>query len=295
MDSFIISCCSTSDMPLSFFEETGIKFLPFHFIIDGEEYPDDCGTTMSYDEFYKRINNGSLPTTSQVNIGEYIRFFEPILQSGKDILHICFSSGLSGSYNSACNAKEELAEKYPERTIKIVDSLCASSGYGLLMDKVNELWKAGATLDELYLFVEENKCNVRHWVYASDLFHLKRGGRISSASATFGSLLNTCPVIDVNYKGELIVREKARGKKKAMQSLLNHMKEQCKDQLEYSEKCFLSNANCPEDAKMLASMIEETFPKMNGKVKICNIGTVIGAHTGPGTIALFFWGDKRVN
>lgn len=295
MNSYVVSCCSTADLPESFFQETGILYIPFHFVIDGEEYPDDLGKTMPFPEFYKRVEGGALPTTSQINVGEYIRFFETYLADGKDLIHFCLSSGITGSFNSACIARDELSEKYPERTIKVVDTLCASSGFGFLMDKVNELWKAGASLEEVYLFAEENKLKVRHWVYASDLFHLKRGGRISAASAAFGSLLNICPVIDVNYEGKLIVREKARGKKKAMQILVNHMKEECEDRLEYSGKCFISNSNCPEEAAAIAAMVEEAFPKLNGKVKIYDIGAVIGAHTGPGTIALFFWGDPRVN
>lgn len=295
MNSYVVSCCSTADLPESFFQETGILYIPFHFVIDGEEYPDDLGKTMPFSEFYKRVEGGALPTTSQINVGEYIRFFETYLADGKDLIHFCLSSGITGSFNSACIARDELSEKYPERTIKVVDTLCASSGFGFLMDKVNELWKAGASLEEVYLFAEENKLKVRHWVYASDLFHLKRGGRISAASAAFGSLLNICPVIDVNYEGKLIVREKARGKKKAMQILVNHMKEECEDRLEYSGKCFISNSNCPEEAAAIAAMVEEAFPKLNGKVKIYDIGAVIGAHTGPGTIALFFWGDPRVN
>ena len=157
MGSYVLTCCSTVDLPKEYFEQNNIPYACYHYILDGEEYLDDLGQSVPYDEFYRRIDGGSMPTTSQINISEFMAFFEPFLQEGKDILHLSMSSGISGTCNSAMNAKEELLAKYPDRTIKVVDSLAASSGYGLLLDKLVEMRDAGKSLEEVYLFAEDNK------------------------------------------------------------------------------------------------------------------------------------------
>lgn len=293
--TYALTCCSTADMPLSYFQEKNIPFICFHYNLDGKDYPDDLGQSMPFADFYKKITEGAMPTTSQVNIESFIDFFEPILKEGMDILHISFSSGLSGSYNSACAAQVELSEKYPERTIKIVDSLCASSGYGLIVDTAWTMRENGDSLEELYDWLEENKLCVHHWFFSTDLTHYKRGGRISPAAATFGNILNICPLMNMNHKGELIPRKKIRGKKSVIVQMEKMMEEHAQNGLNYSGKCFISNSACLEDAVQVAKLIEQTFPHLNGKVMINSIGTVIGSHTGPGTVALFFWGDKRVN
>lgn len=295
MSSYVLTCCSTADMPREYFEQHNIPLVCFHYMMDGKEYDDDLGESIPYDEFYKRIDAGSMPTTSQVNISEFMAFFEPFLQEGKDILHLTLSSGISGTFNSACNAKEELLTKYPDRTIKIVDTLAASSGYGLFLDKLIEMRDSGKSLDEVYLFAEDNKTKLQHWFFSSDLTHFKRGGRISATAATLGNILNLCPLMNVDYMGKLIVRQKIRGKKKVIVEIVNKMIELADGGKNYNGKCFISYSACYEDARKVADLVEETFPNLNGKVEINSIGTVIGAHTGPGTVALFFWGDKRVN
>ena len=253
------------------------------------------GQSVPYDEFYRRIDGGSMPTTSQINISEFMAFFEPFLQEGKDILHLSMSSGISGTCNSAMNAKEELLAKYPDRTIKVVDSLAASSGYGLLVDKLVEMRDAGKSLEEVYLFAEDNKLKLQHWFFSTDLTHFKRGGRISATAATLGNILNLCPLMNVDYVGKLIVRQKIRGKKKVIAEIVNKMIELAEGGKDYNGKCFISCSACEDDARKVADLVEETFPNLNGKVEINSIGAVIGAHTGPGTVALFFWGEKRVN
>ena len=295
MSSFVLTCCSTADLPKEYFDQKNIPYACYHFIMDGNEYKDDLGQSIPFHEFYQKIADGSMPTTSQINMTEFMAFFEPYLQEGKDILHISMSSGISGTCNSAMNAMNELLEKYPDRTIKVVDSLAASSGYGLLFNKLVEMRDAGKSLDETYLFAEENKLNLQHWFFSSDLTHFKRGGRISATAATLGNILNLCPLMNVDYEGKLIVRQKIRGKKKVIVEIVNKMIELAEDGKEYSGKCFISNSACEEDARKVADLIEATFPNLNGKVEINSIGAVIGSHTGPGTVALFFWGEKRVD
>jgi DegV family protein with EDD domain len=293
MSDYVLGCCSTVDLPLDYFQKRDIPFVCFHFNMEGKEYPDDLGKTMSFDEFYRRIAAGAMPTTSQVNVAQFIEFFEPFLKDGKDILHISLSSGLSGTYNSAVMAREQLLQKYPNRRMLIVDSLGASSGYGLLVDMAADMKDGGASLEEVHAWVEENKLNVHHWFFSTDLTHYKRGGRISAASATVGNLLNICPLMNMDDKGRLIPREKIRGKKRVIAEIVQRMEEHAQTGLDYSGKCFISNSACYDDARKVADLVEEKFPKLKGRVMINSVGTVIGSHTGPGTVALFFAGDKR--
>jgi DegV family protein with EDD domain len=295
MSNYIITCCSTVDMPLDYLKKRDIPFVCFHYTIDGREYPDDLGQTTPISEFYARMAAGALPTTSQVNIAEFIAFFEPFLVQGCDILHISFSSGLSGSYNSALLARETLLQKYPNRKIIIVDSLGASSGYGLLLDLAVDMRDHEATLAEVHNWVEDNKLNVHHWFFSTDLTHYKRGGRISAASAMVGTLLNICPLMNMDHNGKLIPREKIRGKKRVISEIVQKMLEHAQNGADYSGKCFISNSASYDDARMVADLIEQKFPHINGPVMINNVGTVIGSHTGSGTVALFFLGDKRTD
>lgn len=293
MSDYVLSCCSTADMPLEYFQKRNIPFVCFHFNMEGKEYPDDLGQTMPFEEFYRRIAAGAMPTTSQVNVAQFIEFFEPLLKDGKDILHISLSSGLSGTYNSAVMARERLLQKYPNRKMLVVDSLGASSGYGLLVDMAADMKDGGASLEEVHAWVEENKLNIHHWFFSTDLTHYKRGGRISATSAAVGGLLNICPLMNMDDAGKLIPREKIRGKKRVIAEIVERMVEHAQNGLDYSGKCFISNSACYDDARKVADLVEEKFPKLNGKVMINSVGTVIGSHTGPGTVALFFVGDKR--
>jgi DegV family protein with EDD domain len=295
MSKYVITCCSTADMPLDYFQRRNIPHVCFHFNINGKDYLDDLGQTIPFEEFYAKIAAGALPTTSQVNVGEFIAFFEPFLAQGQDIMHISLSSGLSGSYNSALLAREQLLTKYPTHKILIVDSLGASSGYGMLVDAAVDMMESGATLEEVYGWVEKNKLNIHHWFFSTDLTHYKRGGRISAASAMVGNLLSICPLMNMDNHGKLIPREKIRGKKTVILKIVQKMEKHAQDGTNYSGKCFISNSACYNDARMVANLIEEKFPHLNGKVMINSVGTVIGSHTGPGTVALFFLGDERID
>ena len=293
MSDYVLTCCSTADMPQSYFEKRAIPYVCFHFIMDGITYPDDLGQSMSFDEFYKRLSTGSQSNTSQVNVEEYKNFFEPFMQEGKDILHVSLSSAISGAYNSATIARTELMEQYPGRKIEIVDSRGASSGYGLFMDTLADRRDNGASFDELHQWALDNRLFVHHWFFSSDLSFYIKGGRISKTEGMLGTLLQICPLLNMDAPGHLVPREKVRSKKKVIQKIVQKMTKHAKDGLNYSGKCFISHSACYDDARTVADLVEQSFPNLDGKVMISNVGTVIGSHTGPGTVALFFIGDER--
>lgn len=295
MSKFILSCCSTADLTQEHFEQINVKYICFHYEIDGVTYPDDLGKSLPFDEFYKRMANGASTKTSQVNASEFQEYFEPFLQEGYDILHVCLSSALSGVINSATIAKKALLEKYPQREILVVDSLGASSGYGLIMDTLAAMRDDGKSLEEIYDWVEEHKLNLHHWFFSTDLSFYIKGGRISKTAGTIGNILNICPLLNMDHMGRLIPRFKIRGKKKVIREIVHKMELFAENGLDYSGKCYISQSDCIENAREVAALIEEKFPKLNGKVEINYVGTTIGSHTGPGTVALFFWGEKRID
>lgn len=295
MSDFILSCCSTADLTKEHFERRNIRYICFHYTLDGVEYADDLGQTISFPEFYRRMAEGAETSTSQVNISEYLEYFDSLLAEGKDVLHLALSSGISGSVNSARNAAAIAAERYPDRRIFVVDSLAASSGFGLLMDKLADMRDAGATIDEVRDWAEEHKNEVHHWFFSTDLTFYVKGGRISKAAGWFGGLLNICPLLNVNDKGQLVPRSKIRGKRPVIKAIVERMTEYAARGTGYNGKCYICHSACYEDARAVADLVEEKFPKLDGKVQIYDIGTTIGSHSGPGTVALFFWGTPRIN
>ena len=295
MAEYCISCCSTADLTKEYFDKRGIHYVCFHYELGGTDYLDDLGQTMPPAELYRRMLAGEDVKTSQVSIGEYADFFRKIFDEGKDILHLTLSSGISGSYNSACIAAEHVREEYPNRKIYVVDSLAASSGYGLLVDTLADRRGAGESIDELYAWVCENKKKLQHWFFTSDLTFFIRGGRVSKAAGFFGGMLGICPLLNVDYEGHLTAREKVRTKKKVIQRIVQKMEENAEGGLAYSGKCYICQSECMDDAKAVAMLVESRFPNLNGKVEIYPIGATIGSHTGPGTVALFFWGKERVD
>lgn len=293
MSNYILSCCSTVDLTKEYLEKRNLQYICFHYELDGKEYIDDLGTTISFDDFYKAMQNGADTKTSQINAAEYEEYFETFLKEGKDILHVSLSSGISGSFNSANIAKEMLQEKYPERKIYVVDSLTASSGFGLLVDKLADLRDEEKTIDEVYQWVEENKGKCLAWFFTSDLTFFIKGGRVSKTSGFVAGVLNICPMLNVDPNGKLIARQKVRTKRKVIEAIVKKMEEKAQNGLEYSGKCYMSHSACYEDARAVADLIESKFTKLNGKVEINDIGTTIGSHTGPGTVALFYWGTDK--
>ena len=293
MSDFILSCCSTADLTKEHFQKRDISYICFHFELDGKEYLDDLGCSIPFDKFYQAMADGADTKTSQINADEFMTYFEPFLKEGKDIVHVTLSSGISGVYNSACIARDEMKEKYPDRTIYVIDSLTASSGYGLLMDKLADLRDRGMTAEELVTWTNENKLNCHAWFFSSDLTFFVKGGRVSKKSGFVGNLLNICPLLNVSNEGKLIPRFKIRTKKKAIAAIVDKMAELAENGTEYNGKCYISNSACFEDAKAVANLIKERFPNLHGEIIINSVGTTIGSHTGPGTVALFFWGKKR--
>ena len=293
MRDYIISCCSTADLTEEHFRSRDIHYICFHYELDGKQYPDDLGKSMPFPEFYAAMANGAMTKTSQINAEEFEAYFEPFLKDGKDILHVCLSSGITGVVNSAMIAKTILEEKYPQRKVCIVDSLAASSGYGLLMDKIADQRDAGLSLGELEQWILAHRLEVNHWFFSTDLTFYIRGGRISKTAGFVGGLLNICPLLNVNDEGKLIPRSKIRTKRKVIAAIVERMKENAANGADYADKCYISQSACLEDAKAVAALVEEYFPHLKGKVEINDIGTTIGSHTGPGTVALFFWGKRR--
>ena len=295
MNQYILSCCSTADLTLEHFQQRDIHYVCFHYSLNGNTYPDDLGQSMSFDAFYQALRDGAQTKTSQVNVQEFISYFTPFLQSGMDIVHITLSSGISGVYNAACVAKSELEEMFPQRKIYIVDSLGASSGYGLLMDRLADLRDQGYSAQELAQWAEQHRLQLHHWFFSTDLSFYEKGGRISKTSAWFGTALKICPLLNMNEKGQLIPRFKIRGKRKVITEIVAKMEAFAQDRLNYSGKCYISHSDCYEDARAVADLIEGRVHQLQGPVEIYSVGTTIGSHTGPGTVALFFWGDPRTD
>lgn len=293
MPGYVLSCCSTADLTHDWLERRNINYLEFNYFLDGVPCKDDFGATNSPAELYAKMLAGADAKTSQISAGDYLASFEQSLSAGLDVVHVTLSSGISGTYNSACTARDQLAEKYPDRHVYVVDSLAASSGYGLLMDRLADLRDEGMSAAELVAWAEEHKGEVQHWFFSSDLTFFIRGGRISKAAGLVGGMLKICPVMDVAPDGSLAVKEKIRTKAKAEKRVIEKMVELAEGGRDYSGKCFISQSECLDDAREVARMVEETFPKLDGKVEVFDIGATIGVHTGPGTVALFFWGQKR--
>lgn len=295
MSEYIISCCSTADLSEEHFHRRSISYICFHYELNGVQYLDDLGRSMPFDQFYAAMTEGADTRTSQINVAEYSHYFESFLKEGKDILHLSLSSGISGSINSAMVARDTLLEQYPDRQIYIVDSLAASSGYGLLMDRLADLRDEGLSLEEVYEWALSNRLKLNHWFFSTDLTFYIKGGRISKASGFIGGMLNICPLLNVNHLGQLIPRYKIRTKRKVIHTVVDKMEECIEEGRDYSGKCYISHSACYEDARAVADLIEERFPKLDGKVLINSVGTTIGSHTGPGTVAVFFWGRERVD
>lgn len=295
MSSYVLSCESAADLTKEHLDRRGIAYISFPFELGGGTYRDDLWQTMSSAEFYRAMADGADTRTSQINAADYKAYFTRFLEAGKDVLHLCLSSGITGTVNSARLAAENLGEKYPERKVLVVDSLAASSGFGLLMDRLADLRDGGMALEELARWTEENRRRVHHWFFSTDLTFYIKGGRISKAAGMVGTLLGICPLMNVSVDGKLIPREKIRSKKRVIQAIVEKMALLAEDGESYSGKCYMCQSACEEDARQVAELVEARFPRLNGRVEINSIGPTIGSHSGPGTVALFFWGSPRVD
>lgn len=293
MANYVLSCCSTADLSKDHFEARDIHYICFHYQLDGVDYPDDLGQSMPFDQFYQAMANGAETRTSQVNAEEFEAYFSSFLEKGLDVLHLSLSSGISGVINSALLAKENLAKKYPDRKITVIDSLGASSGYGLLMNTLADLRDGGMSYEDICSWATANRLRLHHWFFSTDLTFYVKGGRISKTAGMVGQLLSICPLLNMDNLGRLIPREKIRTKRKVISAIVDRMAEHAEGGLDYSDRCYISQSACYQDARAVADLVEARFPKLQGKVEINSVGTTIGSHTGPGTVALFFWGDQR--
>jgi len=281
---------SCSDLPFELAKELNVNIIPLTFTIDGNDYPDDFGKSMPITEFYDRVRKGSMPKTALINTQRFIDIFSKDLAAGNDILYLGFSSALSGSFECSATASEELKEKFPERRVAVVDSKCASFGEGLFVYLVANKMKEISDFDELYEYAMDLQPSVCHLFTVDDLNHLARGGRASNVSAVVGTALKIKPVLHVDDEGRLVLLNKQRGRIKALKELVSLMKESI--YTDTDQTIFISHGDCLDEAHQLGDMIQEEFPNIK-QIMYSYIGPVIGAHSGPGTIALFFLGSKR--
>ena len=289
MREFKILTDNTADLPESYIQAHDLTLAWLPYLLDGETYTRE--NTLDYPAFYARMRAGSMPTTSQVNPQQAREVLEAVLRQGYDVLYIAFSSGLSGTYNSVRMAVEELSGEYPEATIAVVDSLCASLGEGLLVHKAVQMKEAGKSLGEIREWLEANKLHLCHVFTVDDLNHLYRGGRVSRTAAFLGTLANIKPMLHVDDEGHLIALSKVRGRKKSISKLVDMMEERLGDWKDKNDIIFISHGDCIEDANRLKELVEERTGIQ--AYLIDYVGPTIGAHSGPGTLALFFMGEKR--
>lgn len=290
MKEFVIVTDTTTDLPRDYVEKHHLYMMSLPYTLEGTSYTWE--KPMPVKDFYDKMRAGSLPTTSQANPEEAALLYESILKGNDvDILHIAFSSGLSGSFNSCRIAAADVCEKYPDHRIVVVDSLAATLGQGLLVYKAVQLKEAGKSLDEVAAWVEENKYHLVHNFTVDDLFHLHRGGRLSKTAAIVGTMINLKPVLHVDDEGHLVMLSKVRGRKKSLIGLVDCMEKQLGDWKDKNDIIFISHGDCPEDAQFVADLIKERFGYENFMIDY--IGATIGAHSGPGTVALFYLGDHR--
>ena len=287
MSEYIVTVNSTVDVPKEWLEERNVPFIPLKYTIDGETYKDMLG--LGSKEFFEKLRDGKMAVTSQVNPDEAREALEPFLKEGKDILHLGFSSALSGTYNSMRLAAEELQEEYPDRKIIVVDTLCACLGEAMLLYYVLKLRDAGKSIEEAARWAEENKLHVCHNVTVDDLYHLQRGGRVSKAAAVLGTMVQIKPMIHMDNNGSLQVIGKERGRKKSLNKIVDMAVEQSKGW--ENEIIMITHGDCIEDAQYVARRVREKMGSDN--ILINNIGTVIGSHTGPGVVAVFCMGGER--
>lgn len=291
MSNYKIITDSTSDLSLELVEELDLHVIPMYYMVDGKDYLNthDEGDLSSHD-FYDMLRAGKISTTSQIN-GEFFKDeVKPYLEEGLDIIYLGFSSGLSSTFNSIILATADLKEQYPDRKIIIIDTLSASMGEGLIVYHAAMRKKQGMSIDEVASWVEENKLHLAHWFTVDDLNHLKRGGRVSGAAAFVGTMLNIKPVLHVDNEGHLIPIEKVRGRRKSLEELVAHMEKTAIDPSE--QTIFISHGDVPEDAKYVEKLVRERMGVQT--VYINPIGPVIGTHSGPGTVALFFLAKRRL-
>lgn len=290
--NFILSCESTVDLPYSYISGRNIPVIFYYYMVDGQEHVDDMlRDPEALPNFYHMLDAGKMPTTSQINEFRYLDFFDAQLQKG-DLLHICIGTGMTQSFVNAQLAARQLQEKYPQRKIIVIDSLCSSSGYGMLVDYAADMRDQGCSMEEIAQWVTDHRQLVHHQFYSTELKHYRRSGRMSGATAMVATVLGICPIMRLDDQGRIIAYSKVRGKQNAIKTTVDTMEQHAQGGNTYSGKCFICHSNCPTDAEHTKQAVLERFPNIKD-VRICDIGTIIASHCGPGTVAVFFLGDQR--
>lgn len=292
MKDYIVSCCSTVDLTQEKVDELGLPILNYIYTMDGKPMKDDFGQTLPMKDFYQAMRDGADTATSANSVGAYEEFFRAQLAGGKDLLHVAMSSGISGSYQAACIAAETVREEFPGQKLLVADSLAVASGYGLFMEEIVDKKKEGLGIDELFAWIEGTKKNVQHLFFSTDLTFFIKGGRVSKVSGVIGGIFEICPLLHVDGDGKLVALERVRTKRKVRERIVTRMGELAKDRQDYTGRVIISHSDCLEDAETVRNLIFDQFHGVK-KVDIYDIGTTIGCHTGPGTVALFFMGDER--
>ena len=292
--AYRLSCESTVDMPYSYIAGRGISVLFYTYTVDGKEYFDDMGRDPeALPRFYRFLEEGKIPSTSQINTFRYEEYFDRLLKEG-DVLHIAFGSGMTPSVDNALEAAEKLKEKYPDRKLTVIDSYCSSSGYGFLVDSAADLWARGCSMEEVESWTRANAKRVHHQFFSTDLKYFRRSGRVTGAAATVAAVLDICPIMRLDDGGRIIAYSKVRGKKNAIRETLRTMARYAEGGLDYSGKCFISHSNCMDMALNTRKALLEMFPKVK-EVPVYDIGTIIASHCGPGTVAVYFLGEERLS
>ncbi len=291
--NFILSCESTIDIPFAYTVKREIPVMFYSYQIDGAEYEDDMMRSENgIVEFYNKLSSGKLASTSQINEYRYYVFFKSLIIKG-DILHIALGSGMTPSVKNAVSAANKIKEEFPERKIIVIDSLASCAGYGLLVDSAADLRDEGKSIEEVEKWVLDNRKKVHHQFFSTDMKFFKRSGRVNGAAAVMASVLNICPIMHLDENGKIVAYSKVRGKKNAIETTAREMLANCENGKEYDKKCIICHSNCLDMALETKDRIEELIPTLKGKTEIYSIGTIIGAHSGPGTVAVFFYGKER--
>ncbi|MDR3645200.1 MAG: DegV family protein [Clostridia bacterium] len=286
---YTITADSTCDLPQGYVPEDELPIIPLSYTLDGKTYSGRDGDSLPPEEFYAKMRAGAMPQTALVNVAEAEHFFDGVVSSGSDVLHLCFSSALSGTFNSTRVAAQAINEKYGRTCVTVVDTLCASLGDGLLIHYAFEQKRAGKSLEETRDWLEQNKLHLCHNFTVSDLFHLHRGGRVSMTAAIVGTMLGIKPVLHVDNEGRLIPIRKVRGRPQSLTALVDNMERQVGN---FDNKVvFISHGDCLADAEYVAKLVQERFSPV--EIIMNFIGPVIGTHSGPDTVALFFMGETR--
>ncbi|MBR2924189.1 MAG: DegV family protein [Clostridia bacterium] len=290
MNSYVFMTDSDSDLPFSYVDELDLTMVYMPYMIDGKEYFDDLGRGGKQKEYFDNMRAGATPVTSLLPQAVYEEYFEPVLEQGKDILFVAFSSQLSGTIRNIYAAREELLEKYPKRKITVVDTLSISAPQTILILKAHAMYREGKSMEEVAAWLEENKLKAQAWFTVDDLVYLKRGGRIGAVAAAMGTMLDLKPIITETKEGKLVSTEKVRGRKQALRVLVDKAVENIDDPA--NADVIILHADAPEDAERLESKLREKIPALN-KINTYYVGPVIGAHCGPGTVAVCFFGKER--